>query len=320
MQDIKDKVIITIVDDKSTIDYSDTITAFQSLLDIQYIKLDENVGVGKARQIGVDSTSCKYLSFIDSDDCLYNQYSLSLLYERIIESNSEFVSGSFLREYEPIGNSLLPSLSKIPEKNSTWIFSRLFSRDFLVEHNIGFNSMRCNEDVCFMSLVLCCAKTPQYIKNTIYVQHLNMDSLTRSSDSEFKQGNKGIINFVNALSYSHIKKRELGIAKTDKSKEQSAEGLAVCYWYFIECYNKNTMQECEDFLISMQEFYNMVTDDFDDIETSDLLKEKYFLSMQSMSEISSTIVPQISFWDLMNDLKENKNEVKYDSNCKYQFG
>lgn len=171
-----------------------------------------------------------------------------------------------------------------------------------------------------MALVLCQATKMEYINNIVYVQHCNMDSLTRSDDSEFKQGAKGIINFVKALSHSHIKKRELGIAKTDKSKEQACDGLSVCYWYFIECYNQNSNDDCERFLESMQEFYNMITDDFDGIIKSDLLKKSYFISMDSMGEISRKFVPQISFWDLMDDLEINKNEVKYDSNCKYQFG
>jgi hypothetical protein len=230
------------------------------------------------------------------------------------------VSGNFIREYKTNDASLLPSLSKVPGKNQTWVFSRLFSRDFLVEHNISFNDMRFNEDVCFMALVLCQATKMEYIDNTVYVQHCNMDSLTRSDDSEFKQGAKGIINFVKALSHSHIKKRELGIAKTEKSKEQVADGLAVCYWYFIKCYNENTNEECEQFLKEMQTFYNMVTDDFDDIIQSDLLKQSYFISMNSMDEISTKFIPQISFWDLMNDLEENKNTVDDVSMYGYEVG
>lgn len=319
MQDLKDKIRVTIIDDCSTVSYLEIIETFSKLIDIQYIKLDKNVGVGKARQIGIESTNCKYLTFIDSDDCLYNQYSLSLLYEKITKLNCEFVSGKFIREYESNGTSLLPTLSSIP-KNQTWVFSRLFSRDFLVEHNISFSDMRFNEDVCFMSTVLCCSTNNSYIDNTIYVQHCNMNSLTRSDDSEFKKDAKGIINFVKALTYAHENKRKLGIVLTDKSKEQACDGLSVCYWYFIECYNQNSNDDCERFLESMQEFYNMITDDFDGIIKSDLLKKSYFISMDSMGEISRKFVPQISFWDLMDDLETNKNEVKYDSNCKYQFG
>lgn len=292
-------------------------------MNIQYIKLSENVGSGKARQIGIDSTTGNFITFLDSDDSFMNEFSLYLLYDEILKSKSDFVSGDFIREYAPetIANCPLSQLrlGKV-QKNQTWVFSRLFSRKFLTLNNIQFNDMRYNEDVCFMQLCFAQSENHKHINKTIYVQHFNKDSITRSDNSEFKQGVKGIVNFVKALSYAHLKKRELGVINTEKSKQQMCDGLAVSYWYFIQSYYENTTDECEEYLKALQELYNLITYDFKDIIKSNLLKESYFISINSMDDVSGRYIPSVGFFDLLQDLEDNKNIVKIDDNCKYQFG
>lgn len=324
MQNISDIVRVTIIDDNSSTDYSDLINTFDKLLDIQYIKLQNNQGVGHARKVGFESTSCPYVTYLDADDAFYNEYSLALLYEKMLKTKCDFVSGNFIREHNSESTeSCLPSqpkLSKVPGKNQTWVFSRLFSRDYLVSHNIYFSDMRYNEDVSYMQLCLCQSKNHEYINNTVYVQHCNMNSLTRSDDNEFHKDAKGLIKFIEALSYAHMKKRELNLIEIEKSKEQATDGLAVGYWYFIQCYNEESTESCEKYLEAFQKFYNMVTDDYSGIIQSDLLKNSYFVSLNSMVDVSNKYIPKVGFYELMNDLETNKHEVKYDENCKYQFG
>ena len=323
IQNISDIVRVTIVDDNSSTDYSDLINTFNKLLDIQYIKLQNNQGVGHARQVGFESTTCPYVTYLDADDAFYNEYSLALLYEKILKTKCDFVSGNFIREYNSESTeSCLPSqpkLSKVPGRNQTWVFSRLFSRDYLVSHNIYFSDMRYNEDVSYMQLCLCQSKSHEYINNTVYVQHCNMDSLTRS-DNEFHKNAKGLINFIEALSYSHMRKRELNLIETEKSKEQVADGLAVGYWYFIQCYNEESTESCEKYLEAFQKFYNMVTDDYSGIIQSDLLKHSYFVSLNSMVELSNKYIPTIGFYELMNDLETNKHKVNDVSSYGYELG
>lgn len=322
MQNISDIIQVTIVDDNSSVDYKDLTNTFNKLLDIQYIKLQNNQGVGHARKVGFESTTCPYVTYIDSDDTLYNEYSLYLLYKKVINTKCDFVCGNFIREFES-SESCLPSqlkLSKVPGKNQTWVFARLFSRDYLVSHNIYFSDMRYNEDVSYMQLCLCQSTNIEYIDNTVYVQHYNEKSLTHSKDNEFHKNAQGLINFVNALSYAHSKKRKLGLIDMDKSEEQAADGLSVSYWYFIQCYNEESTETCEKYLEALQEFYNMVTDDYPEIITSDLLKKSYFTSLNSMKEISNKYIPTIGFQELLDDLKNNKNEPKDISDYGYELG
>ncbi len=289
------------------------------MIDINYIKLPENKGSGYARQYALCNTSCKYVSFIDSDDQLYNPYSLYLMHIKITESNDiDFVTGGFIQEHDSCGHNTIP-LSKVSKNNQTWVWGRLFSRDFLSSNNISFSDLRYNEDVLFMELCFAFSKRNEFIKNTIYIWHYNETSLTRSPDGFLKKKSNGLVNFVDALSLSHIKKRELGIAKNEKSFEQACDGLCMCYWYFIKIYNEDR-NECERFLKAYQKFYNLVTEDFGSITATEQIKKSYFASTGTATEVSETIVPQFTLWEVLSDLEDNKNEVEFDENCKYQFG
>lgn len=318
MQKMHNSIRVIIVDDCSKTDYSTVISLFNKMLDIKYIRLPSNVGSGKARQIGIENSTGKYICFVDSDDSFYNEYSVWMLYEKISKLNCEFVTGSFIREYEPNDDSQYP-LSKIPQ-NQTWVFGRMFLRDFLVKKHICFNDMRFNEDVSFMQLCFAQSSNNEFIKNTVYVQHCNMDSITRSIDSEFKKNASGMIKFVDALIYSHKKKRELGIVLSEKSLIQMCDGLAVCYWYFIQCLNENLNSECELYLQHLQEYYNLVTEDFKDILNSNTLKSSYFSSLYSMTDVANRYIPKITFNDLLDDLENNKNTIYTASEYGYEVG
>lgn len=315
---MRDRIHVVIIDDCSTTDYSDLISSFSEVLDINYIRLQNNVGSGKARQIGIENSTSKYICFVDSDDSFYNEYSVWMLYEKISKSKCEFVTGSFIREYEPNDDSQYP-LSKIPQ-NQTWVFGRMFLRDFLVEKQIRFNDMRFNEDVSFMQLCFAQSSHNDFIKNTVYVQHCNMDSITRSESSEFKKNALGMLKFVDALIYSHKRKRDLGIVATEKSITQMCDGLAVCYWYFIQCLNENTANECELYLKHLQMYYNLLIEDFDSLVDSEELKSSYFTSLYSMSEVSSKYIPCVTFKNLLDDLEDNRNALEDISSYGYEIG
>lgn len=66
---------IVVVDDGSTVDYSDTISHYPS---ITYVKT-ENRGIFKARALGVELASGDYIAFCDSDDTVSYNYHLPML-------------------------------------------------------------------------------------------------------------------------------------------------------------------------------------------------------------------------------------------------
>ena len=90
------KFLVTIINYGSEKNYSNEIDLFKNLLDINVINLDKNVGVAKARQIGIDNTNGKYIVFIDSDDVFYDCISLQKLYNLVEDGNCDYAFGALM--------------------------------------------------------------------------------------------------------------------------------------------------------------------------------------------------------------------------------
>lgn len=63
---------IWLIDDGSSIDYLDDIKKYLNEPIVHFIQLGENVGPGKARNVGIAKSDGQYLAFIDSDDLWEN--------------------------------------------------------------------------------------------------------------------------------------------------------------------------------------------------------------------------------------------------------
>ena len=85
-QTIKDKIVVTIIDDGSTEDYTEVLKKYENELDIKYYKYRKNRGVGYAREYSLSKTKLPYLFFLDSDDTLYDKFVIEKLYT-IINNN-----------------------------------------------------------------------------------------------------------------------------------------------------------------------------------------------------------------------------------------
>ena len=67
-QTMKDRVVLSMVDDYSEYDYMDLIHEFEDDIFIRTLGTDKNMGPGMARQIGLDNCEEKYVMFHDDDD------------------------------------------------------------------------------------------------------------------------------------------------------------------------------------------------------------------------------------------------------------
>ena len=83
IQDLSVEYEVVLVNDCSDYDYSTIINNYSNKINIREIKTKKNIGPGAARQFGIDNSSSKYITFIDGDDCFYDKYSLSKLYNEI---------------------------------------------------------------------------------------------------------------------------------------------------------------------------------------------------------------------------------------------
>ena len=122
---IKDIRVIIVDDCSTTVDSSNVINSFSNLIDIDYIKLKENVGVGKARNIGLNSGKNEYILFCDSDDSYSSAFSIEKLLQPFIEDNSTLLTmGAFLEQLNGVN-------FKKHQYNLTWIFAKIYRRSFL---------------------------------------------------------------------------------------------------------------------------------------------------------------------------------------------
>ena len=161
------KFIITIVDDCSFEKYDDIISSYNDKVDIRYLRLDENSGSGVARQYGLYNTSGEYITFIDSDDVFYDNYSLNRLY-KMIKEGYDVVSGV---EYDED--------RKIRIINEGDLHGKLYRRKFIDDNNIRFNNTRFHEDNYFNSLILLSGAKNFNLMQNVYIYCYNNKSITK---------------------------------------------------------------------------------------------------------------------------------------------
>ena len=132
IQSIKDKAKIYIIDDCSDDNYDKELSIFKDLLDITYLRLDKNMGPGVARQFGIDNSNGEYIVFLDSDDQLYNYFSLEILYKEINNNKLDVVLGYY---YIEENNSRHVS-------NKSYMFGslhgKIYRRKHLIDNKIRF--------------------------------------------------------------------------------------------------------------------------------------------------------------------------------------
>lgn len=219
MQTIANKITVTIVNDCDGIGYKSFVDYFSTVLDIIEIPLEVNSGPGVCRQIGMDSTYSKYITFIDADDTFENAYALESML-KIAEKNEE--SSIIIFPFFEIQYSNDDLVYIKHPKNLIWVFAKLYNRDFIKKNNISFNDSRANEDVYFNTLIeLCSVKTeeePVFNDVPMYIWHYNENSITRKNDCEYTH-NASLFGYVDnmiecitkAKQKSHIKKQVVNL-------------------------------------------------------------------------------------------------------------
>lgn len=252
LQTLIDKINIYLIDDNSIENYDELLNKYKDM-NINYLKLDKNVGPGQARQKGLEISNGEYILFIDSDDLFYNSDSVKKLYEEIIKGY-DYVIGITYEEKR-----------QIEIYNSSDLHGKIYRRKFLEDNSISFNKTRIHEDNYFNNLVLLCNPKEYELLEKVYIYVDNKDSITNTSMSnEFKNYEIMISNIKELL--EEAKKRNCDKEKiiafilnkinyfnriflsfTDTEKNVFIEWIKQ-YNLKIENYinNDNSIQICEE--------------------------------------------------------------------------
>ena len=179
-QSISSLLNVYVVNDCSDYNYQNIIDFFSSFINIKELQLNKNGGPAVARQYGIDNSYSPYIVFIDSDDVFANCKSLENLYNGFKVGDYDIVMSPFLEE---ISENFIEH-----EPAYVWLHGKMFSRKFLNDNCISFNTSRFNEDCGFNQLCYLCDAKYYELDDATYIWKNNRNSITRSQDN-YNQNN-----------------------------------------------------------------------------------------------------------------------------------
>jgi len=312
IQNIVDDVEITIIDDASVQNYESIISFYNNIMKINYIRLNQNVGPGLARQEGINNTNHEFIVFIDSDDTLYDYKSLYYLREAAhIEPTSPLINSRFVgfRDKENEKNA-----DEFTYFNLSHLFGKIYRRSFIEKYNIHFNpTIKTNEDTGFNAMIQLFSGNSENIKGIdkmTYVWRDNNQSITRKNNYIYSStlGDiSDIATYVYCVNYS------INYAYNISNTEYLYEIIDICltvlsmlYWRFLmdEEYHQNNNLKYTNLF-----FNESCLKIMDYISTSDVIKYFNQLSKQYYSAgYLDNILITISFTDYMDKVQNYKEE------------
>ncbi|WP_221076817.1 glycosyltransferase family 2 protein [Agarivorans aestuarii] len=153
--------------------------AQQSRLAIRIVKLDKNVGLAQARNIGMSHAKGQYLGFLDSDDYVdENMY--QHLFNEACQQQADWVSCGFSK-FSAHGVECYAH-QNISENTS--VCNKLFRREFIFEHQIVFPQGELFEDEIFSYMAELFADTVVHIEQAYYFYRHNSQGICRRAGAD----------------------------------------------------------------------------------------------------------------------------------------
>lgn len=150
---------------------------------IKIVYSSENVGLGGARDKGIQEASGEYLSFIDSDDYIKRDY-IEKYMEAAKKTRADLVVGGYIRASKTKCKEY-PVKTKDPlfvwGNISAW--AKFYKTSFLQENDLNFEGVRIYEDECFQYRVLLKEPKKVLIDYSGYYYWLNPESITKNKTS-----------------------------------------------------------------------------------------------------------------------------------------
>lgn len=160
-----------------------------------------NAGVSKARNMGLDIATGKYVMFIDADD-FYEKNACEVLYREISQKQADYVVGNYIHtnangekweqplfdqtQYGNFELSMKDYQKSIFVMNSV-VWNKVFSREFLEKYKLRFVEGALAEDAIFSIGCYAHAKRAYYINDVVYNyrQNENNSSISTNCSREY---------------------------------------------------------------------------------------------------------------------------------------
>lgn len=314
-QDIIEDIEVTIVDDASTEEnYKEVTSHFDSFMQINILRYEENGGPGVARQYGIDHTNNGYMTFIDADDTFNGAFALKALRNGIETNNGLFqvCVGVFDEVHEEGIEKGTGPILMAHEQDLVWMFGKLYKRSFIDKYNIHFHSTsRANEDNGFNTMIRLCTSDQEqinYIPAHVYYWHENLNSITRKNDCQYSYGSSEQDSF-----YGYVENMIFAIKEAKKRKPYngyitmwSVNCLLNIYEYYIECcarakeHADQNLKWCKKFY---DEIYKTIKDDISDEmlaqQYNDVIKNAY------IGDKLNGIIPCMNIYNFIQKMEDN---------------
>lgn len=304
-QSIVELCKITIVNDADGIGYGEIVKDFSKYLDVQELTLKENSGPGVARQVGIDNTNLPYLIFADADDTFYGAFAIEMLLDCI----QQYPKTAMVRakHYLETRNPNLKFAIYTP--NFTWMFGKIFRREFINKNNIRFSIYRSNEDVAFNQQIHFLAtlqeETPVDLDEFVYLWHSNPNSITRS-DKDFVFS-INLISYIDNLIYA-IKQctHRKGIENKHVLLKTSIKLMADLYIYYEEILMARPQYQEENFKACLK-YYKEIYEIIEITQSSSFIEGLIIEQMNFQKERLSRLLPSQTFKQFLEKIRSCAN-------------
>ena len=169
------------------------------------LRNNKNSGPGITRNNGIQNCNGKYITFIDSDDFVSNNFIEELTniickkeYDIVI-FDYNMINKKINRHYGlPFENGEIKVLDTLALSNGM-CWGKLYRRDLIVKNNIYFPNLIRSEDLAFCKVFISKCEHVYYLKKPIYNYTINKNSIMRTNTTlDFKN---------NILAFEYIKNR-----------------------------------------------------------------------------------------------------------------
>lgn len=207
---IKDKeyleqIEVVIIDDGSADMSSQIYTDFQKkYLNIKVVK-NENHGVSYTRNYGISIATGKYITFVDADDLLKENWNnivtidlLNKEYDLVF--HSQYFCDNYADNLEK--NEILSYILTYNKSNIriSGPYSKLFNRKFLLNNNILFKEDLINgEDMIFNIESLLSSSSQLLIKDSYYIVRHNSYSATNNFNNKIINSEKMFNHYIEVI-------------------------------------------------------------------------------------------------------------------------
>lgn len=316
--ELKDQVLVTIVDDASGETYDDIIQLFQKIFPIRILYLEENSGPGIARNLGLSQATQKWVCFIDCGDTFLTPTTLfEMIHECELHDDLWMASWAHQEEFIYDGEEPgLPYVYGIVGSGHNRMHGKIYRRQFLMNYNIQFCTTcpRANEDIGFnLCARLICQNASlqdglQHIyefENPAVVWKVTGPSVVRANNCEFyyRRQNSGMAqNAMHALQKAY----EYNVDRSLILREIYEE---ICHMYFFYLITLNGRPEfIEESLQGALYYYCNAFRDVKD-ENPDLLRIVYYNTLNGfLNDTNNDICKTFTKLDFLGfiDMLEEK--------------